>query len=225
MSYAEGQGARVPSAEGDGPSAVRFNHQNESSFRREYPSPVAKDPGRVNLIRVSGLGSGEGSRVTERFQAMYEAEFANVFRAVALVCGDRGIAEDATQEAFARALARWRRLRDAPWAAGWVTTTAINVARRELRRSALPPDAPAGESDREAVLDLRAAVRHLPSRQQEAVALHYLLDLPIAHAASAMGCDEGTVKTHLSRARATLGRLLGRETETDHIEARTPNDG
>jgi RNA polymerase sigma-70 factor (ECF subfamily) len=156
---------------------------------------------------------------------MYEAEFANVFRAVALVCGDRGIAEDATQEAFARALARWRRLRDAPWAAGWVTTTAINVARRQLRRSPLPPDAPAGEPDREAALDVRAAIRHLPSRQQEAVALHYLLDLPIAHAASAMGCDEGTVKTHLSRARARLTRLLGRETESDQIEARAPNDG
>ena len=156
---------------------------------------------------------------------MYEAEFAEVFRAVALVCGDRGIAEDATQEAFARALARWRRLRDAPWAAGWVTTTAINVARRQLRRSPLPPDPPAAEADREAVLDVRAAIRRLPSRQQEAVALHYLLDLPIAHAASAMGCDEGTVKTHLSRARATLGRLLEHQGKNDEIEARTPNDG
>jgi RNA polymerase sigma factor (sigma-70 family) len=161
----------------------------------------------------------------EGFRAMYEAEFGHVFRAVALMCGDRGIAEDATQEAFARALARWRHLRDAPWAAGWVTTTALNIARRQLRRSPLPPEIPAAEPDREALLDVRAAIRHLPSRQQEAVALHYLLDLPIAHAASAMGCNEGTVKTHLSRARTTLGRLLEQETENDQIEARTPNDG
>jgi RNA polymerase sigma-70 factor (ECF subfamily) len=162
--------------------------------------------------------------VAEGFQTMYEAEFAKVFRAVALMCGDRGIAEDATQEAFARALARWRRLRGASWAAGWVTTTAINVARRQLRRSHVPVDVPGAEPDREAVLDLRAAIRRLPVRQQEAVVLHYLLDLPIADAASAMRCDEGTVKTHLSRARITLGRLLEREAVDEQPEARTRND-
>jgi RNA polymerase sigma-70 factor, ECF subfamily len=176
-------------------------------------------------MRVSGLGSVRTQvTVAEGFQTMYEAEFARVFRAVALVCGDRGVAEDATQEAFARALARWRRLRDAPWAAGWVTTTAINVARRQLRRSPVPPDAPAPEPDREGLLDVRAAIRRLPPRQQEAVVLHYLLDLPVADAASAMRCDQGTVKTHLSRARTALGRSLGGGID-DPIEARAPNDG
>jgi DNA-directed RNA polymerase specialized sigma24 family protein len=62
--------------------------------------------------------------------------------------------------------------------------------------------------DREADLDVRAAVRHLPARQQEAVALHYLLDLPVADTASAMNVDEGTVKTHLARARESLERAL-----------------
>jgi RNA polymerase sigma-70 factor (ECF subfamily) len=162
--------------------------------------------------------------VAEGFQSMYEAEFARVFRAVALVCGDRSVAEDATQEAFARALARWPRLRDAPWAAGWVTTTAINVARRQLRHSPVPPDDPAPEPDREALLDLKVAIRRLPPRQQEAVVLHYLLDLPVADAASAMRCDQGTVKTHLSRARISLGRSLERGAD-DQIEARTRNDG
>ena len=40
-------------------------------------------------------------------------------------------------------------------------------------------------------MDLRAALRRLPARQQEAVALHYLLDLPVAETATVMGCDEG----------------------------------
>src|SRR5687767_5601953 len=105
---------------------------------------------------------------------MYEAEFTNVCRSVALMCGDPSAAEDATQEAFARALARWRRLRDVPWVAGWVTTTAMNVARRDLRRRATPPPTPSREADPDAELDLRAAVAALPARQQEAVALHYL---------------------------------------------------
>jgi RNA polymerase sigma-70 factor (ECF subfamily) len=144
------------------------------------------------------------------FRELYEREFPAVFRAVFLLCGDRQLAEDAAQEAFARALARWRRLRDQPWAAGWVTTTAFNVARRQLRKRptmSVGPDA-GQESPHDERLDLHAAIRALPTRQQEAVALHYLLDLPVAQTAAAMGCDEGTVKSHLHRARSALNRAL-----------------
>jgi RNA polymerase sigma-70 factor (ECF subfamily) len=149
-------------------------------------------------------------KVHREFRAMYEREFPAVFRAVRLFCGDAVVAEDATQEAFARALARWKRIGSRPWAAGWVTTTALNVARRSLRRRPTPtvPPEVSPDPDRDEELDLIDAIRRLPSRQQEAVALHYLLDLPIADAAAAMGCDPGTVKTHLARARTTLAGAL-----------------
>src|SRR5205814_5457577 len=118
---------------------------------------------------------------------------------------------DSTQEAFAGALSRWRRLRGEPWAAGWVMTTALNVARRSLRRRApLPgPPAVAADADLETVLDLRERIRALPRRQQAAVVLYYLAGLPVAEVAGAMGCREGTVRAHLARARTTLARGLG----------------
>jgi RNA polymerase sigma-70 factor (ECF subfamily) len=165
--------------------------------------------------------------VDDGFRAMYEAEFANVCRTVTLMCGDPTMSEDATQEAFARALSRWRRLRDVPWAAGWVTTTAINVARRDLRRRPMMSTTPPQPIDPEAELDLRAAVASLPPRQQEAVALFYLLDMSVMDSAAAMGCDEATVKTHLARARATLARELRDEAEVDagEAEVRRPSDG
>jgi RNA polymerase sigma-70 factor, ECF subfamily len=143
------------------------------------------------------------------FTELYEREFPAVFRAAYLMSGDRALAEEATQEAFARALARWGRLRSQPWAGGWVTTTALNTARRHLRRRrpTMPASVRDGE-DETTRLDVQAAVRGLPARQQEAVVLHYLLDLPVAETAAAMGCDQGTVKTHLSRARAALLRAL-----------------
>ena len=72
--------------------------------------------------------------VDPAFRELYEREFAAVFRAALLLSGDRRLAEDAAQEAFARALARWRRLRSHPSPGGWVTTTALNVARRQLLR-------------------------------------------------------------------------------------------
>jgi DNA-directed RNA polymerase specialized sigma24 family protein len=145
------------------------------------------------------------------FQALYEREFPAVFRAAFLLSGDRHVAEDAAQEAFARALVRWGRIGSQPWVGGWITTTALNVVRRQLRRRPLPaPSAPPATDGPDAI-DLRRAVRRLPARQQEAVVLHYLLDLPVADTAATMGCDEGTVKTHLSRARLALERALGVE--------------
>ncbi|HYY07344.1 MAG TPA: sigma-70 family RNA polymerase sigma factor [Actinomycetota bacterium] len=142
------------------------------------------------------------------FRALYEREFPSVFRAAFLLSGDRPLAEEATQEAFARALTRWGRIGSQPWVAGWVTTTAMNVARRQLRRRPEPTLDVAPLPDHVEALNVRSAVRNLPVRQQEAVVLHYLLDLPVAETAATMGCDEGTVKTHLSRARFALGRAL-----------------
>jgi DNA-directed RNA polymerase specialized sigma24 family protein len=69
------------------------------------------------------------------FAQLYQAEYGKVFRVTWAFCGDRGIAEDATQEAFVRALERWSRLREQPWVAGWIISTALNVARRLQRRS------------------------------------------------------------------------------------------
>jgi len=136
-----------------------------------------------------------------------------VYRAAFALCGDREVAMDATQEAFARALSRWRRLRGEPWAAGWVMTTALNVARRSLRRRAPLPEPAVDHADLEAVLDLRVRIRELPRRQQAAVVLYYLAGLPVAEVAGAMGCREGTVRAHLARARATLARDLGAEAQ------------
>ena len=146
--------------------------------------------------------------VDPAFRDLYEREFAAVFRAALLLSGDRRLAEDAAQEAFARALARWRRLRSHPSPGGWVTTTALNVARRQLRRR---PEGPQPERDVPGIEDrlvLHEAIRALPARQQEAVTLHYLLDVPVTETAAAMGIDVGTVKTHLSRARAALHEAL-----------------
>jgi RNA polymerase sigma-70 factor, ECF subfamily len=149
-------------------------------------------------------------RIDPGFEQMYRAEYGSVFRAVYLLCGDRTMAEDATQEAFARALERWRRLEGRTWAMGWVVTTALNVARRGLRRNRVPVVADKSAPDPDELLDLRRAVRALPPRQQEAVVLHYLQDLTVHDVARAMGAAPGTVKAHLFKARETMAGLLER---------------
>jgi RNA polymerase sigma-70 factor, ECF subfamily len=147
-------------------------------------------------------------RVDPRFRELFEAEYGAVFRAVFALCGDRAVAEDSTQEAFARCLERWKRLGDQRWVAGWVTTTALNVARRAMRRRPQQPAPDASSGDPDEALDLWRAVRKLTARQQEAVVLHYAMDMTLKDVGAAMGCEEGTVKAHLSRARESLRRLL-----------------
>lgn len=159
------------------------------------------------------------------FRDLYEREFPAVFRAAYALSGDRELAEDAAQEAFARALSRWRRLSGESWAAGWITTTALNVARRGLRRRPVTGAARPDPVDTEALLDLRAAITDLPARQQTAVILHYLTGLPVREVAAAMQCREGTVKAHLSKGRAGIERRLTAAQRQVPAETKGDDDG
>jgi RNA polymerase sigma factor (sigma-70 family) len=149
------------------------------------------------------------------FEAFYEAEAASVFRAVYLLCRDRVLAEDATQEAFARVLGRWERLGSQPWAGGWVTTTALNVARRGMRRRRLLGSVSRGSSELEETMDLWTQVKALARRQQEAVVLHYRMGFSVEEVAQIMGCRNGTVRTHLSRALDVLRAALKGASDED----------
>lgn len=149
------------------------------------------------------------------FEEFCRTEYPGVFKAALGFSGDPEIALDATQEAFARAFTRWSRLRRHEWAGGWVMTTALNLCKRGLRqRPPIPPPQVVDQAlpEDEDRIDVAGALRTLPLRQRQAVLLHYLADLPVTAVAELMNTSEGTVKTHLSRARHALkGKLRPEE--------------
>lgn len=121
--------------------------------------------------------------------------------------------DDVVQEALSRA---WRRRstydagRGTP--AAWLAAIVAGEARRargRTRPSLELVDAPVEDSRRD--LDLERAVARLPTRQREAVDLHYFAGLTVVETAAAMGCAEGTVKSTLSDARSRLRTLLGED--------------
>lgn len=146
------------------------------------------------------------------FETFYGSAFRPVSAAVRAFCGDADVAHEATQEAFARAYARWNRIGRAAHPQAWVTTTAINFSRRHFRRRRLPTGTTMTAGPTGDRLDVLSALRSLPERQRQAVVLHYLVDSPLAVVAEVMGISEGAVKAHLFKARAALRGEL----EVDH---------
>jgi len=72
-----------------------------------------------------------------------------------------------------------------------------------------PTDAPLQALEQSQVIDLiEAEVQRLPARQRQAFLLRYWEDLDVAETALAMGCSEGSVKTHCSRATHALAAAL-----------------
>ncbi len=188
--------------------------------------------GAVRLARVNAAADLAAESPRPRAPATLE-EFlsgvsARAFRFAELGLRHREDALDAVQDAMTKMLA----YRDRP-AAEWtplfwsvLRSRIIDMQRRRVFRLSWlteARDADGGEVDwaddgtpdpsrahdgREAWSRLAQALRGLPARQREAFTLRVLEELDVEATAKIMGCSEGSVKTHLFRAREALQKQL-----------------
>lgn len=166
------------------------------------------------------------------FEDTFRALFPQAKRVAERVLGRSGQAEDAAAEAFARALASWRRVGRLPYRDAWILRVTANVAidmarKRHRREPTASDDLPhddrhTGHPTDDAVttrLALVAALERLPRRQREVVTLRYLADLSETAVADCLGVAVGTVQRHAHRGVRSLRRHLGPDIEEASLAA------
>ena len=154
---------------------------------------------------------------------IYHGHYHSLVRLAVLLVHDVQTAEEVVQDAFEAMHLASRRLRDSERALQYLRQTVVNKSRSVLRHRKVvdlhapkpAPDEPSAEHAALAILErsaVAAALRALPERQREAIALRYYADFSEADIARAMGISKGAVKSHTARAMASLKTMLTRET-------------
>ena len=82
----------------------------------------------------------------------------------------------------------------------------------EATRDSNSPERPAEQLERSQIVGaIEKALEKLPARQRQAFLLRYWEEMDVAEAAKIMGCSEGSVKTHCSRATHALAVMLEKQ--------------
>jgi RNA polymerase sigma-70 factor (ECF subfamily) len=156
----------------------------------------------------------------ERFRALFDANFAELWRFARRRCPNAADADDVTAQVYAVA---WRRRNDLPegddqrlWLFGVARRVLANQRRSGARRDRLlrrmvaitdPPDAAEPEPPHD---ELHAALRTLDDDDREVVMMRCWDGLGVGEIAAVLGCTPNAVSIRLHRARRRLAhRLVG----------------
>jgi RNA polymerase sigma-70 factor (ECF subfamily) len=166
------------------------------------------------------LASTPDDRVTIRPEETFDAFYRRVYPGLVAVARalSRGTpsAEDIAQEAMLVVYRKWDEVVRLDYPEAWTRRVCANLATSSARRRQAELRAllrlsgrrqesiPLGETSER----FWAQVRRLPRRQAQCVALFYALDLTVEDVALTLDVSAGTVKIHLSRARASLAVLI-----------------
>lgn len=147
----------------------------------------------------------------QSFDEFYRLHAGPVGQALELTLGDRELAEDALNEAMARALQRWKRVARFDNPEGWVYRVAMNWALSWLRRRRRERDRPLATTDTTVQPqdhDLERALAGLSVDHRSVVVCRFFLDWSVKRTAESLDIAEGTVKSRLARALENIKKEL-----------------
>ena len=179
-------------------------------------------------MRQSGEREGRELLDEVTIREFLATTYPRLVAGMALITGTRATAEDAVQEALARAWERSERGEQIESLPAWVTRVAMNLSKSKLRRMrveakhrdvVISTSVADSDTESDSRIDIRRALAGLPHRQREVTVLRYYLGLNVLEIAQTLELNEGTVKTSLFRARKALAAALGEpaEEENDHV--------
>jgi RNA polymerase sigma-70 factor (sigma-E family) len=146
------------------------------------------------------------------FQEVLHDQLERAYRLASAILRDRVEAEDAVQEALAKAWQHWASMRDPERAPAWFQRIVVNECRGRLRRrgrvvfmAELPERPGPDDSDRSGERDaLRVALARISPEDRLVLVLRFYADLTIEDIADRTGSRLGTVKSRLHRALKAL---------------------
>ena len=155
------------------------------------------------------------------FESFMQSHSARLVQALTMISLDHEAAADAAQEAFIELYLRWDGVDRPRDPAAWLYRVGINRCKdhrrfisrtaRVVERLGVHADPDVGADDLVAWApgrDFASAFRSLPKGQRTAATLYYLNDLSVGDIAAIMRVSEGTVNSHLHRAREALKKLV-----------------
>ena len=154
------------------------------------------------------------------FDDFYAEHRDAIGRALVFVLGDQSLAEEAVDEAMAKAFQKWDEVGAMESPDGWVFVVGKRWGlswrrgrRRERKREELVADRQRDHSDRSTAehLDLMHALEHLTPDQRSIVVCRFSLGLSVDETAALLGIKPGTAKSRLSRSVARLRELMAED--------------
>jgi RNA polymerase sigma-70 factor (ECF subfamily) len=158
------------------------------------------------------------------FEEFFRSEYRRVVGLALALCGRPAVAEELAQDAFVSAYRHWDRVAGYDDPGAWVRRVVVNLATSALRRRsrevrALTRFASRREPEQALLAvdddEFWKAVRALPRRQAQCVALRYLEDRTTEEIAVILAIAAPTVRVHLHAARAALASRFGEQLDEE----------
>jgi RNA polymerase sigma-70 factor, ECF subfamily len=161
-------------------------------------------------VEEQAVGAETHPKRTNDLALVFREDGPGLWRTIyAFTGGRRDVTEDVVAEAFARAIAHEREIREpVPWLYRTSFRLAQDELKKERRRGASEPERSADPPE---LVGLLEALRQLSPNQRAAIVLRFEADLAVSEVASRMGITQPTVRVHIHRGRARLRELLGDE--------------